>query len=222
MLFRRPLEFEGLPEAGFGLFEIRARAERLRAITTTIHPPLNRLGEDLVRQLAPKAAKPLHYFIPRLDWPRDYQPFCTWLVISERSQGYQSGPQLNVGVHADHVAVRLGWDTGSTSFSRFEFLCRHGGLDHELLGLALAEALKFRIYASAPWPEGSRLVCQTDEPLVALDEVHRHGLWWEVGRRHDLPEQLKFVCSPELGQEVARLFEHLLPLYQRLEGVHEE
>ena len=28
---------------------------------------------------------------------------CTWLALSREAHGYQAGPQLNVGVHADHV-----------------------------------------------------------------------------------------------------------------------
>ena len=71
----------------------------------------------------PRTVRELHAHLPRLDWPRDYQPFCTWLALSHHGQGYLAGPQLNGGVHSSYVAVRLGWDTSQAPFGRFEFLC---------------------------------------------------------------------------------------------------
>ncbi|NIM60837.1 MAG: hypothetical protein GTO30_04055, partial [Acidobacteria bacterium] len=91
------------------------------------------------------------------------------------------GPQLNLGVHADHVAVRLGWDTRSDLFGRFEFLCRHGGLASRLVGCIEAERMKIRVYASARWPQGSRLTFETETDVPgSFDEVQRRGVWWEI------------------------------------------
>jgi len=219
LLFEPPPQFEGLPEEGFALFAIEDREPRRRAIVETIHPPLTRLGEDLIRKLSRVASCPLHAHLPRLDWPRGYQPFCTWLALSQETHGYQAGPQLNLGVHADYVAVRLGWDTSATAFGRFEFLCRFGHLDEPLIELARSEELAFRVYAAAAWPEGSRVVCETRTELAqTFDEVSRRGVWWEVGRRYALPESLSLVCSPELGVEAERIFLKLLPIYERIEG----
>lgn len=219
MLFEPKARFSGLPEGCFELFGIADREERRRAILEVIHPALALLAEDLLERLNPHAAEPLHSHLPRLDWPRGYQPFCTWLALSRESHGYQAGAQLNVGVHPDHVGLRLGWDTSADAFGRFEFLGRHGGLGDELRRVAADRDLAFRVFASAPWPRGSARVFESATDLRgSFDEVRRRGIWWELGRSHELPEALSHVSSPALGAETARLFLNLLPIYDRIAG----
>ena len=218
-LFRPAARFQGLPADGFGAFEIRDRDERRRAIVDTFHPGLKLLGEDLVETLGPP---PLHAHLPRLDWPKGYQPFCTWLALSRQAHGYQGHAQLNVGVHRDHVGLRLGWDASADSFGRFEFLCRHAHLGEAMAVLAEAERFAFRVYAAAPWPEGSRLVFTSPSDWRgAFDEVRRRGVWFELGCRLELPEALAQVTSPELGAEAARVFSALRPLHDRIAGAVE-
>jgi hypothetical protein len=55
-----------------------------------------------------------------------------------------------------------------------------------------------------------------DDVGGAFDEVARRGVWWELGRRHEVPDDLTFVTSPELGREAAAVFEALLPVYERI------
>ena len=218
-LFQSPPRFEGLPRDGFRVFAIGDREERRRAIIRAFHPPLQVLAEDLQERLAPLAEVALHAHLPRLDWPRGYQPFCTWLALSRLVQGYQAGPQLNVGVHANHVAIRLGWDSQAAMFGRFEFLATHAGLGREMEAVADEAELCFRIYASAPWPEGSKCVYESPRDWKgAFEEVGRRGVWFELGLRRDLPEAASWVGSPALGEETYRIFRALLPLYDRLAG----
>jgi len=219
VLFEQAPKFRGLPEEGFGLFAIPDRVERRRRILDTIHPALKDLGEDLVERLSSRASERFHAHLPRLDWPRGYEPFATWLALSQEAHGYQAGPQFNLGVHADHVAVRLGWDATADHFGRFEFLCRHGELGAELCGLAASEGYRFRVFAAAPWPDGSKLTFESAEDVAgSFDEVGRRGVWWEFGARHEIPEDLPLVCSAEFGAEVARIFLTLLPVYERFLG----
>lgn len=219
MLFDPQPEFDGLPRDGFDVFSIEQRDARRRAIIETFHPALETLGTDLVERLSPGLAHPLHAHLPRLDWPRTYEPFATWLALSHKSQGYQDGPQLNVGVHADHVAIRLGWDASAAGFGRFEFLCRHAGLGTALVEQAVAQELDFRVYAAARWPEGSRCVLRTAGPIgPTFDEVRRRGVWWELGVRLELPDAIDVVASPELGRRAAEVFAGLVPLYERIAG----
>jgi len=227
LLFGQSPRFQGLPASGFGVFAIEDREARRQAIIDTFHPALKTLGEDLLDGLEPGEDErqtphnPLHAHLPRLDWPRGYQPFCTWLALSREVHGYQSGPQLNLGVHADHVAVRLGWDTGSDRFGRFEFLCRRGDLGDELKRVAAEERLHFRVYAAAAWPEGSHRVFESPDDLEAsFREVTRRGVWWELGSRYEVPLALPLICSSGLGTETARIFRALLPVYDRVVGEH--
>lgn len=217
LLFEVPFRFSGLPAEGFAAFAIPDRVARREAILAAFHPPLKLLGEDLVERLDPLTRAPLHAHLPRLDWPAGYQPFCTWLALSHQSHGYQSGPQLNVGVHESFVAVRLAWDVSAASFGRFEFLCRFGGLDRTLLDAAQGAGLRFRVYAAAPWPEGSRLVYESGTDLEgAFREVARRGVWFELGERLDLPEGHEIVTSPELASRCVRVFGSVLPAFERL------
>ena len=219
LLFEPPLRFTGLPAEGFRVFAIQDREERRRAIIDAFHPALHELGEDLLERLGPAAAAPLHVHLPRLDWPRGYQPFGTWLALSREVHGYQAGPQLNVGVHADHVAVRLGWDTAAATFGRFEFLARHGGIGEEMTRLAENESLRFRVYAAEPWPKGSRMVYESATDWAsAFAEVSRRGVWFELGERREIPEELAWASSPALGNAACRILKGLLPLYDRLAG----
>jgi hypothetical protein len=219
MLFEKDPKFKGLPEEGFSTFALADKKQRRAAIIDTIHPALGDLGEDLLALLSPHAAEPLHVHIPRLDWPPGYEPFCTWLALSREAQGYQTGLQLSLGVHADHVTARLGWDTNSDLFGRFEFLCRHGTIGERLLRLADEMKLLFRIYSSASWPEGSRCVFESPTGLQAsFAEVQRRGVWWELGRRFGLPGAMRQVTSPEFGQEVGRIFTAMLPVYDSIVG----
>ena len=214
MLFER---FTGLPATGFAAFAIADDEERRRAIIEAFHPALEILADDLLERLGQRVTLPLHRHLPRLDWPRGYRPFCTWLALSQERHGYQAGPQLNVGVHADHVDLRLGWDTTADAFGRFEFLCRHAELGGELVRVAGELGLFFRVYAGAPLPRGSECTFVSEHDIAgSFAEVRRRGVWWELGRRHDLDAQgLAHVTSPALGREAALLFEALLPVYER-------
>lgn len=216
MLFQR---FQGLPKDAFAAFAIRDREERRRAILDQFHPSLSLLAEDLLEQLAPQASGPLHAHLPRLDWPRGYQPFCTWLTLSREAHGYQAGPQLGVGVHADHVAVRLGWDTSAASFGRFELLGRHGQTSRDLAQVAAAQGLRYRVFAAAPWPRGSTCVFESATDIArSFDEVRRRGVWWEVARAHPVPAEIGLVGSSELGVEAASVLGALLAPYERFVG----
>jgi hypothetical protein len=220
VLFDAPRQFSGIPRESFALFDSKDRELRRRRILDEIHPALAQLGEDLLATLGTRAGAPLHAHLPRLDWPRGYEPFCTWLALSHAAHGYQAGPQLNLGVHVDHVAIRLGWDTQAPAFGRFEFLCRHGGLGRDLVERAADHAFRFRVYASAPWPRGSERVFESvDDLLGSFDATHRRGVWWELGHRFELPAEIELVASAALGAEAARLFTALLPCYERISGV---
>lgn len=209
MLFEAGGRFRGLDLDAFEVFDIPERERRRRAIVEGFHGALSALGEDLVDTLG----APLHAHLPRLDWPKTYQPFCTWLALSRLAHGYQGEAQLNVGVHRDHVAARYAWDASADSFGRFEFRARHGGLGETLADLARALGLRFRVYAAAPWPEGSRLVYESESDWgEAFHETARRGVWWEVGARWDLPGSEAVVGTPELGREAARIFRELEPL----------
>ena len=209
--------FVGLPRGGFELFSIPQREPRRRRILETIHPPLKLLGERLVRGLGRKLPQRLHAHLPQLNWPPGYQPFCTWLALSYEAHGYQEGPQLNLGVHADHVSVRLGWDTRPDLFGRFEFLCRFGGLDRQLVDLCGGFGLKVRVYASARWPQGSRLTFESATEIGrSFDEVRRRGVWWEIGYRFELPQRIEEVSSAEFADRSFELFSLLCPLYDRV------
>lgn len=211
--------FPGFRAEAFEVFSIRDRAERRKAIIEAFHPTLRLLAEDLIGALGRAPTTRLNAHLPRLDWPAGYQPFCTWLALSRERHGYQAGPQLNLGVHRDHVAARLAWDTATAAFGRFEFLCRHGGLGADLRTVAAAMEFRFRVYAATGWPEGSRRIFESADDLEgAFEEVRRRGVWFEVGVRHDLPDRLQLVTSPALGDEVLRVFGALLPTYERLAG----
>ena len=219
MLFRPGASFPGLPREGFDVFRTPGHEQRRQEIVDVIHPLLKLLGDDLLALLNPLATEPLHAHLPQLNWPRGYQPFCTWLALSRETHGYQAGAQLNVGVHADQVALRLGWDTTADAFGRFEFLSRHGDLGRGLMEVADEQSLAFRVFAAVPWPQGSKLVFESPVKLSeSVDEVRRRGVWWEVGRRHPLPDALDHVCSPELGREAGQVLGALLPIYERIAG----
>jgi len=221
MLFDDAPTFTGFPTESFEVFSIAHREERRRAIIATFHPQLEVLGKLAIRRLGKKSSSEIHAHLPQLNWPPGYQPFCTWLALSFEAHGYQEGPQLNLGVHADHVAVRLGWDTRPDLFGRFEFLCRHGGLGRLLADCIASKRMKIRVYASARWPQGSRLTFETETDIAgSFNEVNRRGVWWEIGRRCDLPAKSKLVASPEFGLEALDLFEALLPVYERVVGSH--
>ena len=218
-LFQPPSRFQGLPAGGFKVFSIPDRDERRRAIIDTFHPHLQTLAEDLIDALGPHAAAPLLAHLPRLDWPRNYQPFCTWLALSREAQGYQHGPQLNVGVHPDHIAIRLGWDTQAATFGRFEFLCRHGGIGSDLASLATEHGLRFAVFAAAPWPQGSiRVFESATDWEAAFAEVARRGVWFELGIHRELPATIEWAASPDMGTEALRVFDALLQMYDRLAG----
>ena len=204
--------FEGLPIEGFSCFGIPDAGNRRKAIIETFHPPLERLSEDLVPGLQAAAGCDLHAHLPRLNWPAGYRPFCTWLAISTRAQGYQMASQLNLGVHHDYVAARLGWDVRQDAFGRFEFLCRLGRTGRRLSRTIGEQNLKIRVYAAANWPEGSREVFASAEDLAgSFEAVRRNGVWWEIGLKLPLRGKSKTIGSTVLGEEVERVFQALLP-----------
>ncbi|MDX1390180.1 MAG: hypothetical protein R3344_13385, partial [Acidobacteriota bacterium] len=125
----------------------------------------------------------------------------------------------NVGVHTDHIAIRLGWDTQAATFGRFEFLCRHGGVGDALASLAAEHGLRLAVFAAAPWPRGSTRVFESaNDWEAAFAEVARRGVWFELGVHRDLPADLEWATSPAMGAEALRVFDALLPMYDRLAG----
>ena len=218
MLLRPPPRFPGFSPESFEVFSLRDRDERRHAIIETFHPTLRLLSEDVLPLVDTDPAARFHAHLPRLDWPKGYDPFCTWLALSRLPHGYQAGPQLNVGIHADYVAARLAWDTGADAFGRFEFRCRIGGLGTLLAEAAAASQLTFRVYAAAPWPAGSRCVFETASDWdQTFAEVARRGVWWELGRVWKLPESLDVVTSPTLSGLVGDVFEALAPVYRKID-----
>jgi hypothetical protein len=211
-----PWRFAGFRAEDFEAFAIPDRESRRQAILERFHPGLKILAEDLLEHLDLGDEPPLHAHLPRLDWPKGYQPFCTWLAMSRLPHGYQAGPQLNVGVHAGYVSARMAWDTAADAFGRFRFLCRYGGVGAELESVAETAGLAFRVYASAPWPEGSREIFASSRDWTgALDAAERHGNWWEIGRRWDLAEDRAVITSPALARAAAAVFTALLPAFGR-------
>ncbi len=217
MLLRPPPRFPGFRREDFDVFAIRERGIRRRAIIDAFHPPLKLLADDALVLLNESQAVPFHAHVPQLNWPKGYVPFCTWLALSRLPHGYQAGPQLNVGVHADFVAARLAWDTAADAFGRFEFRTRMAGLGDALAETAASAGLTFRVYASSPWPEGSRCVFTSatdwDQAFV---EVARRGVWWELGRRWDLPASFELVGTPAWSDEVRDVLLALRPLYEKI------
>jgi len=218
MLLPPPPKFPGFRRQDFEVFDIREREPRRRAIIEAFHPALKLLSEDLLLQLNDGPGAPFHAHVPRLDWPKGYVPFCTWLSLSRLSHGYQAGPQLNVGVHADFVAARLAWDTSADAFGRFEFRCRMAGLGDALAETAAGSGLAFRVFAAAPWPEGSRCVFTSETDWdEAFAEVKRRGVWWELGRRWELPASFEAIGTPAWSESVAAALLALKPLYEKID-----
>jgi hypothetical protein len=218
MLLPPPPKFPGLRLADFEVFAIREREPRRRAIIEAFHPALKLLADDLLLVLNEPPAPTFHAHVPRLDWPKGYVPFCTWLALSRLPHGYQAGPQLNVGVHADFVAARLAWDTSADAFGRFEFRCRVGKLGEALAETAASAGLSFRVYTAAPWPVGSRCVFESETDWdEAFVEAARRGVWWELGRRWDLPSSIDLVATPAWSGAVADVLLALRPLYDRID-----
>lgn len=218
MLFPPPPKFPGLRREDFEVFAIRDREARRKAIIEAFHPSLKLLAEDLLLGLNESPGPAFHAHLPRLDWPKGYVPFCTWLALSQLPHGYQAGPQLNVGVHADFVAARLAWDTSADAFGRFEFRCRMGRLGESLAETAATAGLAFRVYAAAPWPVGSRCVFTSETDWdQAFVETARRGVWWELGRRWDLPESHPLVGGSAWSGAVADVLRALRPLYDRID-----
>jgi hypothetical protein len=218
MLLRPPPKFPGFRREDFDVFSIHEREMRRRAIIEAFHPGLRLLADDALLLLNETPGGGYHAHLPRLDWPKGYVPFCTWLALSRLPHGYQAGPQLNVGIHADFVAARLAWDTSADAFGRFEFRCRVAGLGETLAEAAVASGLTFRVYAAAPWPEGSHCVLASatdwDDAFV---EVARRGVWWELGRRWELPESFDLVGTPAWSDAVADVVLALHPLYELID-----
>jgi len=218
MLLRPPPRFPGFRDTDFDVFEIHDRETRRHRIIETFHPALKHLADDVLPLLGDQATRPFHAHLPRLDWPKGYVPFCTWLAFSRLPHGYQAGPQLNVGIHAGYVAARLAWDAAADAFGRFEFRARIAGLGEALAETAEAAGLVFRVYAAAPWPEGSKCVFEsTTDWDAAFAEVARRGVWWEVGKRWDLPDALPLITTPDWSGAVADVLEALVPLYDRID-----
>ena len=218
MLLPPPPRFPGLRRENFDVFRIREREPRRRAIIETFHPALSLLADDLLVRLNDSPGPEFHAHLPRLDWPKGYVPFCTWLALSALPHGYLAGPQLNVGLHADHVSARLAWDTSADAFGRFEFRCRMAGLGEALVEVAASAGLVFRVFAAAPWPEGSRSVFASESDWdQSFVEVARRGVWWELGRQWDLPESFDLIETPAWSDAVADVLLALLPLYRRLD-----
>lgn len=212
MLLRPPPLFTGFGREAFAAFAIPDRESRRRALIDGFHPGLRLLADDLLPILNEGDGPEFHAHLPRLDWPKGYAPFCTWLALSRLPHGYQAGAQLNVGIHHDHVAARLGWDTGADAFGRLEFRCRHGALGAAFRAAAGGD-LRFRVYAAASWPEGSRLVFESADDLDgSFREVARRGAWWELGRRWDLPEAYDAIGAPAFSEAVRDVMERLRPL----------
>jgi hypothetical protein len=93
----------------------------------------------------------------------------------------------------------------------------------ELSALAADHGLRFAVFAPAPWPQGSTRIFESPSDWQgAFTEVARRGVWFEIGTHRDLPEASEWVASPALGAEALRVFDALLPFYERVAGSSRE
>ena len=83
---------------------------------------------------------------------------------------------------------------------------------------AASAGLLFHVFATAPWPEGSRCVYSSETGWdEAFEEVRRRGVWWELGRRWELPASFDLVETPAWSDAVADVLLALRPLYLRID-----
>jgi hypothetical protein len=67
-------------------------------------------------------------------------------------------------------------------------------------------------------PVGSRCVFESATDWdQAFIEVARRGVWWELGRRWDLPDAFDLVTAPEWSGKVGDVFEALAPAYRLID-----
>ena len=153
-----------------------------RQFSRILHPKLAALGEDILADFRRRGIEGLHPHLPQLNWPRGYQPFCTWLALSNQPHRYQDLAQLNVGVHEPFVAVRLGFDTSGYAFGRLLFLISHGDLEETFTRIAEPAQLRCRVYRSAPWPEGSRAIYDSGDDFARGVRIAEREAanWFEV------------------------------------------
>jgi hypothetical protein len=216
----RELRFPGFALEDFDCFAILDRRRRRAEILSRFHPRLAALGEDLLAAFRARGITGLYPHLPQLNWPRNYEPFCTWLALSNQPHRYQRLAQLNVGVHRPYVAVRLGFDTAADEFGRFLFLLTHGDLGEILERVAVPAGLRCRVYKKAPWPEGSRAIFDSGEDFLAGVRVaERDGAnWFEVGKVLGVEDAAKELSSPGFAGTCAEILLALYPLYRRLAG----
>ncbi len=215
-----PFRFPGFKPEDFLSFRTRDRIRRREEILECFHPKLAALGEDILADFRSRGIEGLYPHLPQLNWPRGYEPFCTWLALSVQPHRYQRLAQLNVGVHEPYVAVRLGFDTAGDAFGRFYFLMCHTDL-RDLLGRIAAPAgLRCRAYRKAPWPEGSRAVFDSGEDF--LDGVRaaerERANWFEVGRIFGREEHAEDLSRPQFAATAAGILLSLYPIFHRLTG----
>jgi hypothetical protein len=145
-LFRPAARFQGLPASGFAAFDVRDRDARRQAIIDAFHPALKLLGEDLVEDLGEPA---LHPPLPRLGWPKGYQPFFTWLALSRQAHALPGSRAAQRRRAPRPRGLRLGWDASADSFGRFEFLSRTPTWARRWPRWRPRRGFLFRVYAAA-------------------------------------------------------------------------
>ncbi len=215
-----PYRFPGFLPEDFLPFRIRERSRRREEILARLHPKLEALGSDILADFRSRGIEGLYPHLPQLNWPRGYEPFCTWLAISTQPHRYQHLAQLNVGVHAPYVTVRLGFDTAGEIFGRFLFLMSHGDLPEVLARIAVPAGLRCRAYRKAPWPEGARAVFDSgDDFLAGVKAAEREGAnWFEVGRIFTRDGHTDELSKPEFAEAAAAILLVLYPVFRRLAG----
>lgn len=215
-----PFRFPGFAAQDFRLFGIPDRTRRREAILQILHPKLAALGEDILADFRRRGIEGLFPHLPLLNWPRGYQPFCTWLALSNQPHRYQDLAQLNVGVHEPFVAVRLGFDTSGYAFGRLLFLISHGDLEEVFARIAAPAQLRCRVYRAAPWPEGSRAIYDSGDDFArGVRTAEREGAnWFEVGRVFTRDSEGAELYRPEFAAVVIQVLLSLYPLFRRLAG----
>ncbi|MBX5435724.1 MAG: DUF1054 domain-containing protein [Alicyclobacillaceae bacterium] len=102
------MEFVGLTDADFAVFEVPGLAARMDVLKVRLRPKLEQLGRDLVPYLTDLVGCPMYAHVAKHARRTVNPPDDSWVAFCPDRRGYKKHPHFQIGLWRTHAFAAFG------------------------------------------------------------------------------------------------------------------
>lgn len=99
------MNFKGITQKDFDVFQIDGLDERMEALKNSIRPKLEELGQYFSPTLSAMTGEEMFYHVAKHARRTKNPPKDTWVAFANNKRGYKKHPHFQIGMWGTHVFV---------------------------------------------------------------------------------------------------------------------